>query len=255
MKTIQCFEKTKQHAQIKWRHNIAPGPVRRQQSVDMSDSIQPAKNHCVKVLEAPKSWWTTQTRTHTVADIPMRAWNKLLWKISMTLWMERRSSRSSVHCSLDRYSSSSTSARCASARQQGESMNHITTSYDERHTTPASSSSQPPQHLSVLRLGSTTWSEALLGGAGKRGAASKIRVGLQHRLFKVAPVCDIHKLKTQWLQTCPELTLKKNSRFAPPLGVSAALQHYCLLTCQLTLQFSLLSFLFEYLNPSVVPRG
>lgn len=30
----------------------------------------------------------------------------------------------------------------------------------------------------------------------------------------------------------PEVTLKNDSRFAPPLGVSAALQNYCLITCQ-----------------------
>lgn len=98
----------------------------------------------------------THTHARAVADVPMRAWNKLLWKMSMTLWMERRSSRSSVHCSLDRYSSSSTRARCASERQQGETMNHIT-SHDERHTTQASSSSQPAQRprdkVPVLRLG------------------------------------------------------------------------------------------------------
>ena len=46
--------------------------------------------------------------------IPMRAWNRLLWKISMTLWMECRSCRSSARWSLARYSSSSSRARCAS---------------------------------------------------------------------------------------------------------------------------------------------
>lgn len=139
--------------------------------------------------------------THRVADIPMRAWNKLLWKMSMTLWIERRSSRSSVHCSLDRYSSSSTRARCASGRQQGKSMNHITTSYDEKHTAQISSSSQPAQRFSrsqsvspetrrVAVFDNLNWSLA------HGGAASTIRARQGRRLFSVPPLCDVTQTST-----------------------------------------------------------
>lgn len=84
------------------------------------------------------------THTHTQANaspvrtweavsgayVPMRAWNRLLWKMSMTLWMECRSCRSSARCSRARYSSSSTRARCASERQQKETASQTRSELD-----------------------------------------------------------------------------------------------------------------------------
>lgn len=244
--------KTQHHS----RANVWPAAC----SHNIWDYIQPSQNPGERYLkkaggfryhhelENPKNWVVsngkrkdTRARTHTqVADLPMRAWNKLLWKMSMTLWMETRSSRSSVHCSLDRYSSSSTRARCASGKQRGETMNHITSSKWETLNsslliTSSSASLRWSAYLEV-RLGGCEFNgqsaEDLL-----RALPSSIMGWLGHRLLNVAPVCDVTQ-RSAWqdsqvwdaLATASVLTLKKDSRLPPPPVVSVALQHYRLLS-------------------------
>lgn len=82
---------------------------------------------CFQDLKPESTWMFSQdvsrpcvrcVQDQEEPSVPMRAWKRLLWKMSMTLWMECRSCRSSACCSLARYSSSSSRARCASGPQE-----------------------------------------------------------------------------------------------------------------------------------------
>lgn len=63
--------------------------------------------------------------------VPISAWKRLLWKMSITLWMECLSCRSSVLFNFVRYSSRSERARCASRKQAQKSLLRYRRTWEE----------------------------------------------------------------------------------------------------------------------------